>query len=290
MTITINFPSAPAADQTYAFAGKTWKWNTVSWVLQSNPPVGREVLTADRTYYVRTDGSNSNTGSVNTAGGAFLTVQKAVDVVASLDQSIYNITIQVADGTYSGAIQLKAPLGNGALTLLGNTSTPANVSITNTISNTTGGNRWVLDSIKVSNAAGKGIIVTGGANQISHTNIVLGTCTGAHLAATENGYLLAVGNYAIAGNASVHMDFSRGGRITIQSRTLTLTGTPAFGGGFAYGTAGGGLLAGGCTFTGAATGPRYNLASNAIVDTQGGGASYFPGSSAGTAVTGSQYA
>jgi hypothetical protein len=64
----------------------------------------REVLAADRTYYVRTDGSDSNTGLADTAGGAFLTIQKAVNTVQSLDLNNdvdVQVTIQIADGTYT---------------------------------------------------------------------------------------------------------------------------------------------------------------------------------------------
>lgn len=89
----------------------------------------RELLTANRIYYVRTDGSNSNTGLVNSAGGAFLTLQKAWDTVAGLDLSIYAITIQVVDGTYTTGINMAAmPVGSG-IKIQDNTTTPANCFI-----------------------------------------------------------------------------------------------------------------------------------------------------------------
>src|SRR5215813_8218687 len=68
----------------------------------------REVLAAARTYYVApagSGGSDSNNGLTSTA--PFLTIQKAVDTVAALDISGNAVTIQIADGTYTGAVTLK---------------------------------------------------------------------------------------------------------------------------------------------------------------------------------------
>ena len=67
----------------------------------------REVLTANRSYFVRTDGNDANTGLSNTAGAAFLTIQKALDVVGALDLSTFLATIWINDGTYV----ITAPLG-----------------------------------------------------------------------------------------------------------------------------------------------------------------------------------
>lgn len=107
-------------------------------------PCGREVLTANRTYYVRTDGNDGNSGLANTSGSAFLTVQKAIDIVAALDIGVFNVTIQVADGTYTGSVVVNGPwLGSGVVTVQGNLTTPANV-LFNTGANT---------AIKVTNGA-----------------------------------------------------------------------------------------------------------------------------------------
>jgi hypothetical protein len=89
----------------------------------------REQLTAARTYYVRTDGSDSNTGLADTAGGAFLTVQKAFDTVAGLDLGLYNCGVTVGAGTFDGGCLLGSiPSGGGSLnvTMQGPASTTLN--------------------------------------------------------------------------------------------------------------------------------------------------------------------
>jgi hypothetical protein len=74
-----------------------------------------EVLTANRTYYVRTDGSDSNTGLVDSAGGAFLTAAKANAVVATIDKSGYNILVKFGAGTWNETLTLSEGIGDGSV-------------------------------------------------------------------------------------------------------------------------------------------------------------------------------
>jgi len=107
--------------------------NGTNYLTQRGGSGGREVLAASRTYYVRSDGNDANTGLANNSGGAFLTIQKAVNVAASLDISIYNVTIQIGvTGTYVGAI-LKAPVGAGTLVIVGNAASPSGYVITKAV-------------------------------------------------------------------------------------------------------------------------------------------------------------
>ena len=88
----------------------------------------RERLTADKTYYVSTTGSDSNDGL--TVDTPFLTIQHALDQLENLDLSKWSMYISIADGTYAGDIVLDVPsIGGFGIFLVGNVSTPANVQI-----------------------------------------------------------------------------------------------------------------------------------------------------------------
>jgi hypothetical protein len=85
---------------------------------------GRELLTADRTYYLRLDGSDSNDGLSNTSGGAFATIGKARSVIGPLDIGAYNVKLKINDGDYisQGAFDILPPIGSGTFTIEGNLS------------------------------------------------------------------------------------------------------------------------------------------------------------------------
>lgn len=77
--------------------------------------------TGDITYYVRTDGSDSNTGQVNTAAGAFKTIARAISAIPQVVN--HNVTINVAAGTYPEQVTIAGFSGSGVITLNGDSVT-----------------------------------------------------------------------------------------------------------------------------------------------------------------------
>jgi len=252
----------------------------------------REQLTAARTYYVRTDGSDSNNGLANTAGGAFLTVQKAVDVVATLDTSLYDVTIQVADGTYvTSWVILKNPLGSGTVTIKGNSGTPANVVIDGGFEKLSTGITFIVKDLKVINATSSNAIgfycINGAAITLSNINFSTGFVF--HVLAAFEGVVRIETPVTISGGANVHVYASTNAVVYFESVAYTLTGTPAFSTAFCVAEHTGVAQGGASTFSGSATGSRYSVTTNAAILVAGGGANFFPGNAAGSTATGGQY-
>lgn len=257
---------------------------------------GREPLSADRTYYVRSDGSDSNNGLANTSGGAFLTVQKAVDVIAaSLDIAGKTVTVQIADGTYTGAVLLKEVVGYsapGCLVIKGNNSTPANVVISTTSATCFTASSiqaiWDIKDLKVQTTT-SGFCLDAKDATVRFGNLNFGASVNAHIRAWSGGKILALSDYAVTGGAAVHFQAIDFGIIDCSGRTVTFTGSLAFTW-FVLGNTGAYLALYTMTFSGGTiTGSRFSLANGSSVFTNNDSLSYFPGNSVGVAVSGARY-
>ena len=268
-------------------------------VVDTSFTYAREKLAAARTYYVRTDGNDANTGLVNDAAGSFLTIQKAVDVAANLDLSGKGLTIQIADGTYNGGVSItQAFLGavSFGVVIQGNAGDHNAVVLDNPAGTQTvyllGIQPFiVLHDLKIQCTGGSGarIGINCEASFLNLAGVNFGVCTGQHVYYASGGCTLYISEaYTIAGGASHHIYCSGPSSVYAVGITITLSGTPAWSGA-GWATVFGTITANGCTFVGAATGIRYSSTRNGIIDTAGGGANYFPGNAAGSVGTQGQY-
>ena len=266
--------------------GGTSKKVAVSYISSSSG--AREILAADRTYYVRTDGSNSNNGLSNTSGGAFLTIQKAVDIIAgTLDTATYTATIQVGDGTYTNAVSLRAHIGSLPYVIQGNASTPANVHLNVTGACFASSDNRVTAKIRNMKLTSTSAAVYSSAGIIELAEgIEFGTATGGHISTQYQGYINCTANYTISGGGGYHMQAANGAKIRNPNKTITITGSPSFSTAFAVASNISHIVCLGNTYSGSATGVRFSVTMNATIDS---GATTLPGNSAGTTATGGQY-
>ncbi len=249
----------------------------------------RERLTANRTYYVRSDGSNGNDGLADTAGGAFLTIQKAMDVLATIDFNGFTVTVQVRDGTYAG-FTVPVTVGQATvakLVIQGNSSTPANVAITSAMSLGPGARATIKDMAVTS--AGHGLVADGAGAACAFANIAFGACTSAQIYVASGATMTMTGNCSFTGSSQVRV-WARWNAVYVEEfRTCTYTSTPAYSVANMYVLSGATASSAVSTQTGSATGVRYNVQGGALVETGGGGVNFYPGNSAGSTSNGGLY-
>jgi hypothetical protein len=255
----------------------------------------RELLTANRTYYVRTDGNDSNTGLVNSSGGAWLTIQHGVDVITSaLDIGAgVVITLSVQSGTYAEGVSVRPWVGPGVVLVQGDTTTPSNVivqppsdtpcfQITGSFPGVFRLGGFQLDP-SGTDGFNIGIYVAGAAGVIEVTGKMVYAATGAngaHIYLQDNISFYIYADYEITGGAANHVA-ATSGAIFFSFVTVTVTGTPAFSDAFVLAETEGVQFQGNTAFSGSATGKRFIARYEGILNTAGGGASFFPGDVAG---------
>lgn len=252
----------------------------------------RSPLTGARTYYVRTDGSDTNTGLVDSAGGAFLTIQKALDVVyGTLDLKGFDVTIQVRDGTFARAVVLAPQVGKGNIILQGNNGTPANVILTataigelNGVVDVRNGAVLLVRDFAVNTVTSGSLLFAKAGGKIYFQNIRFGATVHHQIFASSGGYIEATGNYAITAAAASHIWANSLSEVRVQSWTVTITGTPAFSQAFVKADYDAVATLNGNTWSGSATGTRFAVDTGAIIVVVGN-LTTLPGSLVGT-VTG----
>jgi hypothetical protein len=257
----------------------------------------REKLTANRTYYVRTDGNDSNTGLANTSGGAKLTLNGALIAASQIDLNSYVVTIQVGAGTYSSGSTITIPRMTGLydlnkLSITGDPTTPSNVVLQNT---TSGGNvisvpdgaACYLSGFKLVSTNGNSLAVIGGSCDYGEMDF---GATNIGVYVIRRGWATCYRACTISGDCLYHIQCDMGGQLELFNGAFTFTGSRTVTGSFVLATGLGIVEASGSTFTGTLTGVRYYSVLNGVINTFGSGVNYFPGNAAGSTATGGQYA
>lgn len=246
----------------------------------------RDILSADRDYYVRTDGNDNNSGLVNTAGGALRTIQAAINKCYSVEQNGFSININVGSGTHTSGVSVSARF-SGTVSLIGDTVTPANVilSTTNAQGITLSGAGVMLqlrgfDMRTIT--AGQCLFVTNQAQLRIDGLMIFGACAANHMYASNDGVITVVSNYTINGAPQAHHLSEFRGTINCNNLTITISGTPAWADTFARCRNQSLMQINNNTYSGSATGSRFNVATLSNIYVNGGGATYLPGNALGT--------
>lgn len=292
-------PSGGTTGQVLAKASNTD--GDTEWVDQTGG--GREKLSASRTYYVRTDGSNSNTGLVNSAGGAFLTLQKALNVISStLDVGGQAVTISVGTGAFSAGIDFSAGwVGGGSIIVSGAPST-ISVASANCFQNTgvLGGIVTIQNLTLICTGGGGSAISNSGVGTINiGSGVTFGDMAGGdHIFAQgSSAYITSSSSYTISGGGRTHCLARSAGVVDLYNGgtglVTTVSASVSFSSAFASSSTLGFIQSINRTYSIGAftvTGTRYLVALNAVINTNGAGANLFPGTVAGSTATGGQYA
>lgn len=249
-----------------------------------------------------TNGNNANDGLAAGTGNAIQTLTQFNTIVNDqIDTQQQIVSVQFASGTYTNLNAQFLVVGGGTINLVGNSatlnSTTNNVAAINLNCGPSygvgfGNSCGVIQGFTVTcSGGGNGVLVQTG-YWAHFSNMIYGSCpTGSHIQVDSPlARLLLQANYSITGGAGNHLVAIGGGLVDWNSSsfTVTLTGTPAFTGAFAFSEIGGQLVSFN-VWSGAATGTKFVANTGGNIFTNSGGINFFPGNAAGTIASGGNY-
>jgi hypothetical protein len=135
-----------------------------------------KATTANLAFYVNpSTGNDNNNGS---SGSPFKTIAKAVSLIPQIVN--HNVTINLADGSYSEGITLTGYMGSGSITVSGNTGTPTDVVLSGQILIKENTIYVRVEGLQTTEADGYGFSLSCNPGTISLNKVVSSTASATH--------------------------------------------------------------------------------------------------------------
>lgn len=243
------------------------------------------------TIWVRTDGSDTNDGSANTPAKAFATIAAAMASSSRIAPASGAISIRLGvAGSY--AFQGASGYPGSAYIIQGDANNPSQYIITGYGISAISTNITTSGLTVVNNASLYTTLSASTAGIIgAQYTIFQSTATNSnfHIGGFSGGTAI-IGPGCVFASSMGGIGVAQSGALQISNNPVTVQNTPTWSNAAVVAQACGTIGIGAQTsFIGTANGPRYNANSNGVIVTNGAGANFFPGSTAGSTVTGGVY-
>jgi hypothetical protein len=262
--------------------------------LRSASRPSRETLSSNRTFFIRSDGSDGNSGSHDSPEAAFRTWQHACRVASKFDFGGNVVTIQ--HGAERGVKQFAAGCtitgltGGGLLRLRGNGKSTIIGTTDNCITaQQVGGTIVQIENLQLTSANATCLRAAYMSLVTIGENVAFGAAGMYHIWVHDNQACVQMLNVSceINGSARSHLFIQNGGHVFVESCTINLVGSPHFSEGYVQPYMRGSLQYVENNVIGSATGSRFNANYLSIINLHGERETVLPGDRPGTLANGS---
>ena len=247
------------------------------------------------TFYVRSDGSDANSGLTDSPGGAFRTIAQAVYAANLYDRANVSTVVKIGPGNFSGVYVGASSAFGGNFIFEGSGQGVTNVeAVTGTSAFSIAACRVTIKNLSLVTAQGNintYLILADHNCLLDIYDITFGGNGVASyvLMYSANGANILVGNITISGSFSYALNPTYAGRIYVSGQRTTFLNASCSGY-FINATSNSVVAWANTTVTGSlgGAGAKYFAGGNSTINTGGAGANAVPGVNAGTLTTGGQ--